>query len=178
MPVGRSVAAQRSRLRRAALGEASLGFTRKNLRGTGGGRTDGHGRARTDTTDTADTTDTTNTPDPPEQNQSTKRPNARGSAERATSTRHQRRRAKQQRSDATEAAAPHSSATPEAPGPDVRPQARPEHARVHGTPSSSSSRRKKRPRPVHSDATKPTGFALTRRPALTPHPLAKLHDSE
>ena len=36
--------------------------TRKNLRGTGGARTDGHGRARTDTTDTTETTNTTHPP--------------------------------------------------------------------------------------------------------------------
>ena len=41
----------------------------------------------------------------------------------------------------TEAAAPHSSVTPKALGSDVRPQARPEHARVHGPAGASAARR-------------------------------------
>ena len=84
-------------------------------------RTDGHGRARTSTTDT------NITPHPPTKTK------YRAAKREASARRKQRKSpAEQHRSDATRAVAPRRSATPKAPGPDVRAQARREHARVHG----------------------------------------------
>ena len=91
---------------------------RKIVSGDRGGT---HGRARTGTTDT------NITPHPPTKTK------YRAAKREASARRKQRRSpAKQHRSDATRAVAPRRSATPKAPGPDVRAQARREHARVHG----------------------------------------------